>query len=220
MPLSLDHVFICPENPNIAERVLSDFGLQFSSRGIHRGQGTANNCAFFDNAYLELLSRDNDEELQSEVVGPVGLWQRVRWHETGASPFGVSFRSDDGKVPVDTWAYEAPFLPIGASIPVVTPRFRWHEPMTFISLMSQAPITLPVEQKLLLDHRGGHHQITSVSICSPKAAEISAGLAQLCDLGVMELKPSAEHCMNLEWDGAACGESYDFRPALPLVLRW
>jgi hypothetical protein len=220
MPLSLDHVFICPENPKLAERVLADFGLQFSHRGIHRGQGTANTCAFFDNAYLELLWRDNDEELQSEVVSPVGLWQRVRWRETGASPFGVSFRSDDGDVPVDTWAYDAPFLPVGATIPVVTPRFRWREPMTFISPMSQAPIEMPVEQKLVLTHRGMHHRMTSVLIHSPEATEISAGLAELCGRGIIELKPAAEHCIDLEWDGAECGESYDFRPTLPLVLRW
>ena len=144
MTLSLDHVFICPENPHLAERVLSDFGLRFCHRGIHHGQGTANVCAFFDNAYLELLWRHNDEELQSEVVSPLGLWQRVRWRETGASPFGVAFRSEDSDVPVETWPYKAPFLPIGANIPVVTPRFKWREPMTFISPVSQAPITLPV----------------------------------------------------------------------------
>ena len=54
MALTFDHVFICSENPAEAERALADFGLQFSRRRIHRGQGTANACAFFDNAYLEL----------------------------------------------------------------------------------------------------------------------------------------------------------------------
>jgi len=36
----------------------------------HQGQGTANACAFFDNAYLELLWRHDDDDLQSEVVRP------------------------------------------------------------------------------------------------------------------------------------------------------
>src|SRR4051794_1439467 len=139
MSLSLDHVFICPVNPDAAERVLTEFGMQFSPHGIHRGQGTANVCAFFDNAYLELLWRHDDDDLQSEVVGPVGLWQRVRWMETGASPFGIAFRPDDSEVTVETWPYQAPFLQAGASIPIITPRFQWHEPLTFISLGSQAP---------------------------------------------------------------------------------
>jgi hypothetical protein len=38
------------------------------------------------------LWRHDDGELQSEVIGPAGLWQRVRWWETGASPFGVAFQ--------------------------------------------------------------------------------------------------------------------------------
>src|SRR5437879_3127395 len=94
MPLAVDHVFICVENPHAAERALADFGLQFGRRRIHQGQGTANACAFFDNAYLELLWRHDDDDLQSEVVRPLGLWERVRWRETGASPFGVALRPD------------------------------------------------------------------------------------------------------------------------------
>src|SRR2546423_1508425 len=88
-------------------------GLQFGRRRIHQGQGTANACAFFDNAYLELLWRHDDDELQSEVVRPLGLWERVRWRETGASPFGVAFRPEDDNVPIETWPYDAPFLPEG-----------------------------------------------------------------------------------------------------------
>jgi len=95
MPLAVDHVFICVENPHAAERALADFGLQFGRRRIHQGQGTANACAFFDNAYLELLWRHDDDDLQSEVVRPLGLWERVRWRETGASPFGVAFRPEN-----------------------------------------------------------------------------------------------------------------------------
>jgi hypothetical protein len=213
-------VFICPENPVVAERVLADFGLQFSRHGIHRGQGTAGSYAFFDNAYLELLSRHDDAELQSEVVGPVGLWQRVRWRETGASPFGVALRPDNSEMPVETWPYEAPFLPAGANIPIVTPRFRWQEPLTFISLMSQAPEALPPERRPPLDHRGGHHRLTAVTLCIPDALEISVGLSKLCNLGILSVKPTVEHHIELEWDGAKCGESHDFRPTLPLVLQW
>jgi hypothetical protein len=220
MPLSIDHVFICPENPDAAERVLTDFGLQFSRRGIHRGQGTANACAFFDNAYFELLWRHDDDELQSDTVAPLGLWQRVRWRETGASPFGISFRPDGSELSIETWPYRAPFLQAGASIPIVTPRFRWDEPLTFFSHVSQAPVTLPPDQRPVLEHRGGHHRMTAVTICSPEMGEISAGLKQLCDHGILSLKPAVEHCIDLEWDGARSGENHDFRPTLPLISRW
>ena len=220
MALTFDHVFICSENPAEAERALTDFGLQFGRRRIHRGQGTANACAFFDNAYLELLWRHDDDELQSEAVGPVGLWQRVRWRETGASPFGIAFRPEGGEVPVETWPYLAPFLPGGANLPIVTPRFQWREPLTFISLTSQAPATLPPERRPPLDHRGGHHRLTAVTIYKPEGQEISVGLKDLCKLGALALKPAAEHHIELELDDARRSESHDFRPTLPLVLRW
>jgi len=220
MPLAVDHVFICVENPQAAERALADFGLQFGRRRIHQGQGTANACVFFDNAYLELLWRHDDDELQSQVVRPVGLWERVRWRETGASPFGVAFRPENGEVPIETWPYDAPFLPEGTNIPIVTPQFMWREPLVFLSLTSQAPVTLPSGRQPPLEHRGARRRLTRVTVCGPEAPRLSPGLSMLRELGVLELKPAAEHHLELEWDGATSGEFHDFRPTVPLVLRW
>jgi hypothetical protein len=132
MPLELDHVFISVDDALAAEQALADFGVQFGLRAVHRGQGTANVCAFFDNAYLELLSRHDDQELQSNPVRPLGLWERLRWRQTGASPFGNALRTGDFEIPVNTWPYEATFLPPGSHIPIVTARNAWHEPLIFL----------------------------------------------------------------------------------------
>src|SRR5258708_38505231 len=107
MPLAVDHVFICVENPHAAERALADFGVQFGRRRIHQGQGTANACAFFDNAYLELLWRHDDDDLQSEVVRPLGLWERVRLREDRAPAFCAPVRPDNGAGAPGTLAYPA-----------------------------------------------------------------------------------------------------------------
>ena len=219
MPLAVDHVFICVENPHAAERALADFGLQFGRRRIHQGQGTANACAFFDNAYLELLWRHDDDELQSEVVRPLGLWERVRWRETGASPFGVAFRHENGEVPIETWPYAAPFLPEGTTIPIVTPRFMWHEPLVFL-YVSQPPVTAPSERQPPREHRGERRRLTKVTVCGPEATRPSQGLSMLRGLGVLGLKQAAEHHLELDWDGATSGGVHDFRPTVPLVLRW
>lgn len=220
MPPALDHVFICIDEPRSAERALTDFGLRFARHVIHEGQGTANACAFFDNAYLELLWRHNDDELQSEVVDPLALWQRVRWRETGSSPFGIGLRPGDRGVEIDTWAYRAPYLPPGASIPIVTPRGAYQEPLVFFIPGSQAPATLPEERRPPLEHRGRRRRLMGVTVYGPMASRRSPGLDALCDLGAFALRPAAEHHLELEWDGATCGERQDFRPAVPLVLRW
>ena len=220
MTVELDHVFICVEDLPSAERALSVFGLQFGRRYVHRGQGTSNACAYFDNAYLELLSRHDDDELQSEPVRPVSLWERVRWRETGASPFGVAYRPGTAELPIETWPYQAPFLPAGADIPIVTPQFRSQEPLVFLSLVSQAPVTLPPESRPPLEHCGRSRRLTGVTVYGPEPSELSSGLRYFCGQNVLEVEASSQTHLELVWDGGASGESSDFRPSVPLVVRW
>ena len=134
-------------------------GLQFGLRVVHEGQGTANACAFFDNAYLELLWRHDDRELQSAVVRPLALWERLRWRQTGASPFGVALRTADVALPIDTWPYAAAFLSPGKSIPIVTAPNAGHEPLIFAH-----PGTLPIRPRPPQAHRGKHRRLTRVVV--------------------------------------------------------
>jgi hypothetical protein len=215
MPLELDHVFICVEEAPAAEQALADFGLQFDLHAIHGGQGTANACAFFDNAYLELLSRHDDQELQSAVVRPLALWERVRWRQTGASPFGIAFRTGDANASINTWPYEAAFLPPGMNIPIVTAPNAEHEPLIFL-----IPATLPIRLRAPRAHRGKHRRLTRVTVSGPRVSALSADVRILCDTGQLEIRQAPEHQLELDWDGASSGESKDFRPTLPLLLRW
>jgi hypothetical protein len=122
MQLKLDHLFICvqPEAPE-AEHI-KEFGLIEGRRRPHPGQGTTNVCFFFQNAYLELLWLCNAEESKSPIVRPTGLWERCRWRETQACPFGIAFRrvaSDSLELPFSTWNYYAPFLQSGSAIAII-----------------------------------------------------------------------------------------------------
>ena len=91
LDFELDHVFICAPSGRSDVEAFASFGL-VPLEGIHPGQGTANACFFFENAYLEILWRHDDRELTSAAVQPTGLWERVRWKETGACPFGIAVR--------------------------------------------------------------------------------------------------------------------------------
>lgn len=220
MSFALDHVFVCVEDAPEAERILADFGMQFGRRGVHPGQGTANACAFFDNAYLEILRRHDDDELRSAVVRPLGLWERMHWRTTGASPFGIALRPGDGSPALETWPYEAPFLPAGAHIPIVTPRCVFGEPVVFLSMVSQAPAALSPARRPPLDHLGRRRSLTRVAVSGPQPSRLSPGVSLLCEMNAIKLKPAAEHVLELEWDDAASGQVRDFRPTLPMVLRW
>ena len=78
MNWELDHVFIATIDAGF-ESIAREFGLVFSEHRTHRGQGTSNACAVFQNAFFELLFGVDDSELESEVVRPLALSERVRW---------------------------------------------------------------------------------------------------------------------------------------------
>ena len=217
--LELDHVFICISDELNVTHALTEFGLNLSSRQIHKGQGTANRCAFFDNAYLELLLRDSDRDLQSKQVEAVSLWERMRWKNTNASPFGVSFRFTETKqnIPVATTPYDAPFLPKGITIPVATPQDSIHEPLIFFSLV-EAPSEQNLPDRSLLKHRGSQHKITGLKITTP-FSERSQQLQWFSDRNLISVRVGNEHHVELELDGGKTQQIANFN-LLPLSIKW
>lgn len=222
----LDHVFFCPADAARAESALAGFGLDFSRRGVHRGQGTRNACAFFDNAYFELLWEGDAEELRSPVVRPLALWERTRWRETGACPIGVSFRPVGGKgadteLPFETWPYRAEYLPRGAFIPIVSEKGRADEPLVFVSLVSCAPATLPAERRPGLVHAGERRTLTGVAVTRPRSAgPLSPGVAWFVARGLLGVREGDGWELELEWDGGHRNRVEELGPGVPVVFRW
>ncbi|APR76192.1 Hypothetical protein A7982_01539 [Minicystis rosea] len=220
MTFALDHVFICVDDVASAEHALFDFGIHVGRRLVHTGQGTANACAYFDNAYLELLHRHDDAALQSTLVRPLGLWERLHARATGAVPFGIALCPSPGAPTLETWPYEAAFLPAGAHIPIVTPRHRLDEPIVFLTSPSAPPAAIPPERRPPLEHRGARRRLTGIAVSGPRSIPLSPGLATLSKLGIIAVNDAATHHLDLTWDDARAGEAHDFRPALPLTLHW
>ncbi len=165
---------------------MAAFGIAFTRRTVHAGQGTANTCASFEGTFLELLWPRDATELRTPAVRPLGLDERIRWRETGACPFGLAFRpdvsdSDAASWPFPTWRYEAPYFPPGVALPIVTPADRLDEPLVFVMRRSKpgtpggltAGGTSP-------SHRGAPRTITRLVVQSPAAGATNvAGLAMV-----------------------------------------
>ncbi len=216
--LELDHIFVCVPNEVDIKNIANEFGLNLSARRIHQGQGTANRCAFFNNAYLELLLLNNAQELQSKPVKPVSLWERLRWKHTGANPFGVAFRivkDTNQDLPVPTWSYHAPFLPDGATIPIITPPNSIQEPLIFLSPVAKAPF-----DRSSTEHRGSKRTVTQVKITTPSAQNMSQGVKWFCEQNFISIVKGLEHYIELEWDLGKEQEILDFRSMLPMSIRW
>ncbi len=198
--------------------------MAFTERRVHRGQGTANACAIFENAFFELLRPHDLEELRSDIVRPLGLDERIHWRETGASPFGLCFRpgdvgSDPRSWPFETWGYEAPYLPKGASIPIVTPAGVLADPLVFVSTRSKSPTGAPSCGSPV--HRGAHRTLTRVKVQRiDRASPVSAGVHWFVENGSFSLKDGPAHLLELEWDHGHEGKSHRFPIGVPILVRW
>lgn len=223
MPLELDHLFVCvqPEAPE-AEHLFA-FGLQEGRRRVHSGQGTSNVCFFFHNAYLELLWMSNSEEIQSATVRPLGLWERCRWRETQACPFGIAFRftsANASDCPFPTWNYQAAYLPAGAAIPIATNSTLMSEPLIFISPVAPKPVAYPIDRRPPLVHQPGLIEITRLRVTLPEIQALSPESTSLSKLKLVEFVEGDRYHLDIEFDRGNTNQSHDFHPVLPLSIRW
>lgn len=222
MQLELDHLFICTEPEAPEAEALKAFGLVEGIRRPHSGQGTANVCFFFENAYLELLWMRDRDEIQSNGVRPTGLWERCCWRETGACPFGIGLRitSSGGGLPFSIWDYNAPFLPSGVSILVATNSLNVSEPLIFISPSTQKPASYPPEKRPPLIHQPELKEITAARITLPEPGDFSFEVTALNELGFVQFIRGDSYHLEIEFDRNKEGCQCDFTTILPLSIQW
>jgi hypothetical protein len=220
----LDHVFVGTTSPRTDEATLAEFGILFSQRRVHLGQGTANACAVFDNAFLELLYAHDMDDLRSDCVRPLGLDERIRWQETGACPFGICFRvTAENSVPASwpfaTWGYRAKYLPPGVTIPIGTLGGAFNEPLVFLSPQSRK--SAPTNGSEETPHGHALRTLTSVKVrCPAGSSSLSPGINWFRANGFISVEESAEYLLELEFnDGLEC-QSHRFPKSLPLRLCW
>ena len=221
MQLELDHLFVCVEPGGPEASLLDAVGLTQGTGNVHEGQGTQNVRYFFDNAYLELIWVHDPAETQHARTRPTGIWERCRWCETGACPFGVALRpatGSDGPFPFATWTYRPLYLPAGVTIPVAANSDRLNEPLVFVATIGAAPSTYPAARRQPLDHPAGVRRMTSVKLTLPGAEPISSELAKVVELGLVTVERGEAFHMDVVFDEAAQGRAHRFEPELPLSL--
>ncbi len=214
----LDHVFILCSTGAPEAAALTRLGLTEGSPNTHQGQGTACRRFFFRNAYLELLWVSDVEEAQSPLSRATRLFDRWSARQSGASPFGVVLRpsgAGSGVPPFVSWTYRPAYLPSTLALDVAVGTLL-SEPELFYFGLPRGPGDAREQPT---EHAAPLHEVTSlsISVAGPPTAAVRATEAT----GLVSFPAAAEPLMVL---GFAGGEqeagSADFRPELPLVLRW
>jgi len=195
-PIEIDHlfVFVQPQAPELAR--LADAGLQERFRRDHPGQGTANVCCCFDNAYLELLWLHNADQAHDPAVARMQLVERAAWRTSGASPFGIALRTGPSEpLPFETWDYAAPFLPSGMSIPVALASDDPRQPLLFRSPGSQRPDHWTDGRGDARQAPAGLAEIVHLRVDLPDGVCPGEPLAGLQEIGLLSLGTAPTHGM-------------------------
>jgi len=184
--LELCHVFVFVADEGKAAAALSQVGLRESFRRTHPGQGTANLCACFENAYLELLWPSNRAELESPAVAPTRLAERAAWRDSGACPFGIALRTvpAEAPLPLPTWGYRQAFWPPDFALPVAEASRDPRQPFLFRSPGSARPEAWTDGRA---DVRQDGAEIAGLRLLFPVGTGPAAELRELAAAGVLEL---------------------------------
>lgn len=184
--LALCHVFVFVEPEAPEAKQLDDLGLRENCRRDHPGQGTANVCYCFDNAYLELLWVTDQAAVSSPIISRTGLAERADWQNNGANPFGIALRGIN-PAPYPTWDYTPPYLPDGVSIPVALSSDDPSQPLLFMSPGNARPDQWKDGRAGERQHAAGLREITALELTLAQGVAPSQNLRTLEDLGILAL---------------------------------
>lgn len=163
--MEIDHIFCFVAGAAAAEAAARTLGLSPTYARRHPGQGTANVCCCFDNAYLEFLYLTDADEAMSSLVRRLGLVERAGWQSNDASPFGFAWRGTVAKANVPPmWIYRPAYLPPDKGISIATASDDVRLPLIFSFPGTSPPVTWPPEQRGRLQHDSGYSSIRAIDL--------------------------------------------------------
>ncbi len=230
--VEVDHIYVVtsPGAPEVAALRAAGFAVS-ELRSNHTGNGSSSMSVIFENAYLELLCADSTVSDSANSPADRAHWHRVfDWRTSGASPVGVGLRR----------------LAAGPdSLPFPTerlPAMAWIRPGTNMHLVttsadSLAPGVFVVPRYMALTgwiddarrdtafaaylrHPLNVRQVTGVRVVVTHPDGIPPTVRLLREAGVLRIEQGADPMVELTFDGGTRGATRDFRPDLPLVIRY
>ena len=210
--LELDHFFILTEPQAKAGDLIASLGVEESFGRNHEGQGTSNRRFPVSNSMLELLWVRDTEEARNGPGKRLLFPERVE--DEGASPFGLIFTRKDsvkGSQPFDGWQYQPDYFDTPMAFHVGNNSSQINEPLCIY-----APFVEPTDKKI---EKGTFKSISKVKITVPSKT-VSEVLSKAENANGLEIVLGEKHLMEVTFNVGTCGLSRDFRPSLPLIIKW
>ncbi len=219
--MECDHLFILTTTNAPEINAVCAVGLTEGTPNIHHGQGTACRRIFFRNAMLEFLWVQNEAEVLSPAIAATWLWERWHYRQTGYAPFGIALRptTPQPQLPFATWPFHPPYLPPDLHIPVASDTTP-YEPLIFMIPFGMRPDAFAPQHRQPLDHPAGLCEVTRVHINLPTLEPISPAMHILHTHGLVTYSTHNDYLTEIEFDRGRQSKMADFRPGLPLQLRW
>lgn len=214
--MDIDHIFIfTDDNGKIADKLV-EFGLSEGSNRVHKGQGTTNRKFYFENFFLELVWVHNEDEIKSELVKPIRLWQRAEYKRNEFSPYGLGFENseDTNRIFENSFKYQPHYFPKDMAIEFLDNENQPHLPWTF-RLPFKGQKNNEAEPK---NHKTGIKKLTK-AIFKYKGAQADKYLENFKDDPTIEFTVSTDYGLTLIFDNKEQGKRGVFED-LKLIIEY
>lgn len=214
MNLELHHFFILVKPGGEVADLLSSLGITEGTRNEHEGQGTSNRRFNFSNGTLEILWVHDEKEAIDGPGKNMLLSERVGIPT--ACPFGLIFNrknNDNLAMPFEGWKYEPDYFQSPWAFHIGENSKNILEP-----LCVYMPFVEPGTSENSVDN-GVFKSINKVHVYTPLKS-ISDILETVDNADRLSIGHGDEHLMEVTFNDSQLGLSKDFRPAIPLIIRW
>lgn len=230
--LEVDHlqIYTGGDLPNIF--ALQGLGLNNANQIVRReAQGTASTLFFFENAYLEMIWIEDEIAFRHySAQTRMNLLERSQWRQTGASPFAIGLRPkvsehfhsdssmDDHKFSAES-GYRETKINFSAENLVAI-----QEPICFtiphyIALTNWLDSSNENHQQFIT-HPLGVKRLTGVKIKINTHLALTNAVSLLEDDGIITIERGISPLLELTFDENANDKVVDFRPIIPIQLRY
>ena len=223
--IKLDHAWIMV-TANAPERTaLERAGFQIAREvNHHEGTGTSSVTVEFEDFFFEMMWVDPAVPVSPGMERALEKHkQRMAWRTSGWCPIGVGFRrtgDTQENFPFPTWTWTADWLPKGTAVEMLTRRDDTRSPALFISPRGLGSTKEQEARAALYHHAAGAKRVTEVRVVSPGDYKPIDALTYLEKQALLSLGKGEAWLLELTFDDGKQGKRKDFRPDLPLVIRY